>query len=632
MNKKSKITRRDFIYRAGVTTAGAMLLPSISCGKKGDKPNILWITCEDASPNLGCYGDPYAITPNLDRLAERGFRFTNAYSHAGVCAPSRSGLITGMYPSSIGSHHMRCLTTLPDMIKCFPEYLRQAGYYCSNNVKTDYNFEESPQTWDESSRTAHWRNRSSDQPFFSVFNFVETHESKYRAPEDQFHRLTRYLTPEQRHAPMKATIPPYMPDTPLIRREWARYNDLMTAMDYRAGELLDQLKEDGLDDNTIVFFFSDQGVGLPRTKQWIYDSGMKVPLIVYFPEKYRHLAPGIPGSTVDQLISFVDLAPTVLNLAGVRIPDYIQGKPFLGKKAAEPRKYVYGIRDRMDERYDMVRAVRDKEFKYYRNYMPHLPHWPWLEFMERLDTSKEWRRLDAEGKLDGAHAFFIAPAKPVEELYDIQNDPDELNNLAADPQYADVLNRMRKAHLQWVKETRDLGLLPEQEMRERAKDSTEYEYGRSDDYNLDRILDAALLVGQGEAVLQKQIDLLDDEDSAVRFWAATGLTNQGQKARVAASALKKRLSDPVPEVRIAAAETLSHIGYENDALSTLVQLLEHDEHWVRVYAANILDRMGERARPALEQMRKALKKEYPDVKRINLFHWPLEHAIRNLES
>jgi len=630
--RKSLIRISYFLQKIRIITGEVLILFLCACTNQVDRPNILWITCEDANPNLGCYGDPYARTPNIDQLAAKGIRYINAFSHAGVCAPARSGLITGMYPTSIGSHHMRCLTTLPDFIKCFPEYLRDAGYYCTNNVKKDYNFIDSPNTWDESSRKAHWRNRKPDQLFFSVFNFTETHESKYRAEEKEFLELTKQLTPEQRHEPDKAIIPPYMPDTRLIRKEWARYNDLWTAVDYRVGELLYQLQEDGLSENTIVFFFSDQGVGLPRAKQWITDAGMHVPLIVYLPEKYKHLAPGLPGSTIDRLISFVDFGPSVLSLAGIKIPEYVQGKPFLGKQEEQPRQYVYGIRDRMDERYDMVRAVRDNNYKYYRNYMPHLPHWPWLTYMEMLETSKEWRRLKAEGKLKKEHSFFMGQTKPIEELYDIQNDPYELNNLADLPQYSDVVERMREIHLKWVRNTVDLGLLPEHDMRMRAKNSSEYEMARSGSYPLEHILETTLLIGKGKSALPKLMELLNDDEVAVRYWAAIGLTNLGSEATMAANTLITKLNDPSPEVRIAVAEALCSMNHERDALPVLAKLIEHEDLWVRILADNVVDRIGEQARPILDQMHNAIEKEYPDVKRNNLFVWLLEHAIRNLEN
>jgi len=322
----------------------------------------------------------------------------------------------------------------------------------------------------------------------------------------------------------------------------------------------------------------------------------------------------------------------VLSLAGVKIPGHVQGKAFLGTQEDTPRQYVYGIRDRLDERYDIVRSVRDKHYKYYRNDMPHLPHWPWLEYMEMLDTSKEWRRLQAEGKLEGAHAFFTALTKPVEELYDIRKDPHELQNIADLPQYADVLKWMRNIHLQWVKDTVDLGLLPEQDIQDRAKNSSEYEMARSGKYPIGRILETALLIDQGDKVLPKLIQSLKDEDSAVRFWAAIGLANLGLKAKSAAKPLIATLSDPSPEVRIAVAEALCHMDCESDALPILVKHLNCEHLWIRVYAANVLDRIVEKARPVLKSMKRAVRREYPGVKENIMFVWTLEHAIRHLEN
>src|SRR4051812_14590178 len=277
------------------------------------RPNILWITCEDISPNLGCYGDTYAVTPNLDRLAAQGVRYTAAFAPIGVCAPSRSSLITGMYAPSLGSQHMRCQAKLPPEIECFPEYLRRAGYYCTNNVKTDYNFKHKG-TWDESSNKAHWRNRGKGQPFFSVFNFVTSHESQIRLAEPAYRKRTADFTPRERHDPARAPIPPYHPDTPEVRQDWARYYDMITFMDKQIGEILRQLDEDGLADDTIVFYFSDHGAGMPRSKRWLYDSSTRVPLIVRFPGRLAAQAPGSPGTATDRLVSFVDFGPTVLSL------------------------------------------------------------------------------------------------------------------------------------------------------------------------------------------------------------------------------------------------------------------------------------------------------------------------------
>jgi arylsulfatase A-like enzyme len=336
-----------------------------------DRPNILWISCEDISPNLGCYGDAYARTPVLDELARQGVLYTNAFGVTGVCAPNRSCLITGVYPSTLGSSDMRSTTRLPDHIQCFSEYLRSAGYFCTNNSKTDYNFPTPKTAWDESSGKAHWRRREPGQPFFSVFNFTVCHESQIRQGDASFFKKTARLTPDQRHDPARVPLPPFHPDTPEVRQDWARYHDLITAMDYQAGDVLKQLEEDDLAENTIVFYFSDHGAGMPGCKKWVWESGLHVPFIVRFPEKYADWSPGKPGTKTDRLVSFVDLAATVLSLAGVPIPKHMQGRAFLGAAADEPREYVYAIRDRMAERYDTVRVVRDTRFQYIRNFQPH---------------------------------------------------------------------------------------------------------------------------------------------------------------------------------------------------------------------------------------------------------------------
>ena len=288
------LTRRNFLAAAGVTTAAAQTV----------RPNILWISCEDSSPErLGCYGSPVARTPNLDRLASGGVRYDRAFSTSGVCAPTRSALITGMYATTLGSHHMRSTVRLPPHVKCFSEYLREAGYYCTNNIKTDYNFATPAAAWDEVSDTAHWRKRPARRPFFSVFNFTHPHEFQPRlAPKDYAARTQRLRTTD-RQDPARQQIPPYYPDTPKVRAEWARTLELMTAADYEAGDLLEQLREDGLTENTIVFFWADHGNGLPRAKRWLYDSGCRVPMIVSIPAGLREPGQAAPGTVDKQLVA-----------------------------------------------------------------------------------------------------------------------------------------------------------------------------------------------------------------------------------------------------------------------------------------------------------------------------------------
>jgi N-sulfoglucosamine sulfohydrolase len=433
------------------------------------RPNILWISIEDTSPDLGCYGDKYATTPVLDKFATESVRYTRCFTHAGVCAPSRSGLITGMYPPSITTQHMRCDGVPPPHVRCFTEYLRAAGYYCTNNSKTDYQFTPPITAWDANGNQAHWKNRSKDEqgndkPFFAVFNLVTTHESQIRTAG----AIGRKLPADKKHDPAKAVLPPYYPDTPLVRQDWANCYDNVTATEDRIAELLKELDDAGMREETIVWFWGDHGRGLPRAKRWLYDSGVRAPLMIRVPEKWRKLAaprdciPVMPGSVDEELHAFVDFAPTMLSLCGLSIPDHLQGQAFLGPRAAaKPREYVYGHRDRMDERYDLIRMVRDKRYKYLRNFRPDLPYAQHINYMDEMPTMQEWRRLAAEGKLNEQQKIFFAPYKPLEELYDTENDPHELVNLAEKPEQAKRLERMREECYRWMMSTGDTGLVDE---------------------------------------------------------------------------------------------------------------------------------------------------------------------------
>lgn len=428
---------------------------------EAERPNIVWISVEDMSPRLGAYGDPVARTPNIDRLAGEGVRYTRAFATAGVCAPSRSAIITGMYQTGIGTHHMRTSHVAPGLptpyeavpppyVKAFTEYLRAAGYYTTNNAKTDYQFGEPFTAWDESGREAHWRSpgRAEGQPFFSVFNVTATHEARSWVEAGDTVETD----------PAAVDVPPYYPDTPRVRLQIARHYDNIARADARVGEILAQLEADGHADDTIVFFWSDHGDGLPRAKRWLYDSGLRVPLIVRWPGGEAG------GREDDRLVSFVDLAPTVLSMAGAEIPAHLDGRPFAGPRAAPPRRYVYGARDRIDAAYDMVRAVRDERFKYIRNYYPGTPYVQLVPFRNNSGIMQELLRLHAEGELRGAAALWLAADRPPEELYDLHGDPHEIHNLAADPDRARVLDRLRAAMDAWMAETGDLGRVPEDAM------------------------------------------------------------------------------------------------------------------------------------------------------------------------
>jgi uncharacterized sulfatase len=422
-----------------------------------ERPNVVWIVGEDLGPELGCYGDAYARTPKLDRLAKEGARFARAFTHSPVCAPSRSGLITGMYPTTIGTHHMRSKLLAPP--PTFTSLLRQAGYFVAWSGKTDFNFEVPPGAFDS---TRDWLKALPPQPFFAYINFTDSHESQIRSAPDKFARTTARLTAEQRHDPAQATLPPYYPDTPEIRRDWANYYDLVTAVDYKVGEVLQALAAHGAASNTVVFFFGDHGRGLPRGKRWVYDSGIRVPLLVRWPGRIQ------PGSVREDLVSFVDFAPTVLALAGTDIPKSMPGRVFLGPYAAPEREYIFAARDRMDETYDRIRCVRSRDFKYIRNFHPELPYAQRIAYLEEMPTMQIWRRLNAEDKLAGPQRFFFAKTKPAEELYDLNTDPHEINNLAGVPGHRKQLDQMRAALDQWMEQSQDLGAVPETELIRRG--------------------------------------------------------------------------------------------------------------------------------------------------------------------
>ncbi len=605
------------------------------------QPNILWITIEDLSPELGCYGDPYAVTPAIDRLAAEGVLYARAFSNGGACAPARSTLITGMYPPVIGTHHMRSQGRPPAFVRGFTEYLRQAGYYCSNHSKTDYNWIAPDSTWD--AVDPDWRKRGwsarGDKPFFTVINLLETHSSQVYQPWVDWESRRAALDEASRHDPAKARVPPYYPDTPETREILKRYADNVTYVDREVGEILQQLEADGLADDTIVFFYSDHGTGLPRSKSFLFESSLHVPLIIRFPEKYADLAPAAPGGRVERPVAFVDFAPTVLSLAGVKAPDYFQGDAFLGERAGWPSTFVYGYRDRMDERYEFIRSIRDGRFKYIRNFFPHLP---WFHDQTRLYPSTNpllevWQALADAGKLKGPAAIYMAPRKPAEQLFDLRDDPDELNNLAADQRYAGVLRKMSGALKKWQIANLDLGFLPEGEMWRRF-DGRAYDGVRrsADAYPIKRILATADLVGRPGST-DELLERLADPDPTVRFWAATGLValGEGHDERIR-EALEPRLDDQAPDTAVVAAQALCLQGECAPALAVLVKQLRQGPEFVALRAANALDQLDRKALPAADAMREIIA---PDVglegrdyfREVPWTHWVLRAALADLE-
>jgi arylsulfatase A-like enzyme len=570
------------------------------------RPNILWITSEDNGPELGCYGDEYATTPHIDGLAERSLLYKTCWSNAPVCAPARTTIITGVYPPSTGSQHMRSNVPMASMMKMYPQILREAGYYCTNASKTDYNLIPNGEVWDESSRKAHWKNRKEGQPFFAIFNHTISHESQIRNRMADANRI---------HDPAKVRVRAYHPDTPEVRKDWAQYYDRLTMMDALVGKNLKELEEAGLADDTIIFYYGDHGSGMPRSKRWPYNSGEHVPLIVHIPEKFKDLRPDgyATGGESDRLTSFVDLAPTLLSLIGKKPPQWMQGHAFAGKFDAGPQPYIYGFRGRMDERYDMVRSVRDQRYVYIRNYMPHKVYGQYIQYMFQTPTTRVWKEMFDAGKLNAAQSLFWQK-KPAEELYDLESDPDEVVNLANSKEHQAIKNRLAKAQRGLALKIRDLGFLPEGEIHSRGADSSPYEYGQSSAYDLEGIMEVA---EQASSLDPKHtaslIENLADEDSAVRYWAAMGLLMR-EKAGVAAGReqLRESLNDEALAFRIIAAQALAQWGNDEDLKLAIPVLLKHspidqNDVFTSMLALNAFDAIDGRAASVQDQLSKMPK-------------------------
>ncbi len=567
-----------------------------ACEKEipGELPNILWLTSEDNSPFLGCYGDEFATTPNLDKLASEGFLYTHAYANAPVCAPARNTILTGVYACSNGNQHMRSYYPKSDVVKPYPVYLRQLGYYCTNNSKTDYNVNnvEPGDIWDECDKTAHWKNRPEGKPFFAIFNTTISHESSIHKsiPND-----------ELRHSPDEVPIPPHHPATPDMKHDWAQYYDKVEDMDAQIGRWLKELEDAGLAENTIVFYYGDHGGVLARSKRYVYESGTHVPFIVRIPEKYKYLFPEKqPGSKVKRLISFVDLVPTLLSIVGIQVPEYLQGNAFLGQQKTADPEYAYMFRGRMDERYDMCRAVRDQRFRYIRNYMPYRIYGQRLEYLFRAPSIRSWKAAYEKGECNEAQSAFWEP-KPVEELYDTENDPWEINNLAGDPKYKDVLDRMRAANKDWVTRISDTGFIPEADRVERAGEEPMYDYMRSGKVNLDAVMEAAEVATLGKTEnLEKLKSYLQNGESAVRYWGASGLLILGEKAEGAISDLNAATKDESANVVSVAAEALYLLGEKEAAKKALLKVLTSKNEFARCHALNVIDCIEEDS-PEIQQ-------------------------------
>lgn len=574
----------------GLALSGIVSTPCLAA----DQPNILWLTSEDHGPEMGCYGDKNARTPHVDALAVRGMLFRRAWSTAPVCAPARTAIITGLYTSSSGGQHMRSMVPLPDEMKLYPQFLRAAGYYCTNNSKEDYNVRQRGDLWNESSGNAHWRKRGAGQPFFAIFNSTKSHESQIRT------RPHRQIAD-----PAQMRVPAYHPDTPEVRQDWAQYYDKVSEADADAGRRLKELETAGLADDTIVFYYGDHGSGMPRSKRWPCNSGLHVPMVVYFPEKWKHLAPQEyqPGGQSDRLVSFVDLAPTLLSIAGIRPPAWMQGHAFAGPYQTKPQPYLFGERGRMDERMDLVRSVTDGRYVYLRNYFPHVSQGQRVAYQFETPTTRVWRELFDAGQTTEAQSIFWRVPKAPEELYDLQSDPDEVRNLAGSPAHREVLDKLRQAQRTHLVAIRDVCFLPENELHSRSAGSAPYALARDDaKYPQARIVAAAELASNLDpAALPELKGLLSNSDSAVRWWGALGHLMRGRDAVAESEGmLRQALQDDAPHVRIVAAQALGLHGGEDAraaALKALGELAPPQQNGalVSMPALAAIEELGDRA-------------------------------------
>jgi N-sulfoglucosamine sulfohydrolase len=578
-----------------------------------EKPNILWLTCEDNSASwIGCYGNEQANTPNIDGLAKEGFQYMKAFANAPVCAPSRSTWITGVNAISMGTHPMRSRNEIPhDKIPYYPDILKQNGYYCSNVKKTDFNIggRDDNDCWD--STKLDWKILKQKQPFFQIINTTKSHESQAQGDVEN-----------TKHDPANTTLRKYHPDLPDIRKNYAKYHDCISRMDAEIGKSLVELKKSGMEENTIVIYNSDHGGVLPRSKRFLFDSGIHCPLIIRIPEKFKHLWPADkPGSQIDRLVSFVDMPKTWLSITGSKTPNHLQGTTFLGPNTETEQAYHVAFRGRMDERNDNLRAVRDKQFLYVRNYMPYAPWGQHLSYLWKMKATQAWQAHVKSGQANAVTSRFFNPKPFTEELYDTQKDPDNINNLAQQPEMAAIVKQKRVQLNQWQEKMFDAGLLPEADMVKRAADNnmTIYEMVRKPElYDLKAYLamsELALL--KDPTHLSTFINGLKNTDAGVRYWSMIGLFLLDQQASSAQENIRDLLNDSSHEVRAMAAWFLIKMGDEQAGLNCLSDLLTN-KSYASLKVLNIIDWMGAPGKKLIPLIQKMKFSKYEERMQSNL--------------
>jgi arylsulfatase A-like enzyme len=543
------ITRRRFLGM-GALVGAAMVAPVFGASRTaraaGARPNIVWFRSEDNGAEfVGAYGSASARTPNIDRLASEGVRFSRFFTTSPVCAPTKLGWATGMYEAGMGpGEHMRAQGRRPDFAVGFATWLAEAGYWCTTSGNVDYNTDLSEDHGFHDT-SGNWQaGVEAGQPFLALLGSSTTHEVSMAG-----------AIPAGTD-PAAVELPSYVPDDPVLRADRAAYFDKVTAMDQEVGDLVAQLAAAGVADDTIVIYSSDHGGVLPRSKRFCYDSGLHAPLVVRFPPAWQHLAPSGPGTVIDDPVSSIDAPPTVLHLAGVEIPEHFQGQPFAGPTCA-PRQFAFGNRNRMDEAIDFVRTVRDERYRYIRNYMPHLPWGQHVEFMWGQAGYRRWEQLHLEGELSEVQDRFWQD-KPYEELYDLHRDPDEVVNLVDDPDHRERLDALRAALDEHMVAINDNGFIPE------GSPAEGWEQSRVPGaYPLERLMELAALAARRDAdSLPALVDALGDDNEIVRYWGALGCSMLGADAASAADVLSNHMDDPDETrwVRVQCADALARAG------------------------------------------------------------------------
>ncbi len=562
------------------------------------RPNILWITIEDTSPQfIGCYGNEDASTPVIDQLAKEGVRFTNAFSTGTVCSPSRSTIITGVRTFKMGSGNHRSNYPIPNFIHGFPYYMKEAGYYVTNNKKTDYNVgnveQFTKEAWDESSGKAGWWNRKPGQPFFTVFNFMDSHQSRTMTlPYDWYIKnVWDSLPKEDRIGENDFKMPPFYHDSPKMRKYFARVYNSIKLTDNKIGDLLDRLDKDGLRDNTIIFVYADHGEGIPRGKTNGINLGYRVPFVIWFPQKYKNLSPwGTSGTVSGELVDFEDLAPTMISLAGGKMPDYLKGRILLGKDRSKPVGHLELSSDRADNGPDMVRSITDGKYIYSRNFMPFVPQMRYIRYFEIADIVKQMRSDLSNGKFDALQKS-IFEERPPEFLFNIENDIWEIHNLVDNPKYEKVLEKMRKELDADILKSRDVMFLPEYEIGLISKSVTPYEF-RLDKkrYPLKEIYGAASLSGKrGKDIVKQQARLLNSKNNIVRYWAIIGLRSQKkQLLELYRKEIVNAMDDAYPPVSVTASAIAYQYFNDSEAEKKLKKFCKNSNMDIALMAINYL--------------------------------------------